>query len=61
MSGKKNKTTSLVGLSSDNLTFQSRGGMATHSAVLAWETSWTEEPGGLRSMGLQESRTRLGE
>ena len=26
-------------------------GMATHSSVLAWRTSQTEEPGGLRSMG----------
>ena len=25
--------------------------MATHSSILAWETSWTEEPGGLQSMG----------
>ena len=24
--------------------------MATHSSILAWETSWTEEPGGLQSM-----------
>ena len=29
-------------------------GMATHSNVLAWRTPWTEEPGGLQSMGLQE-------
>ena len=28
-------------------------GMATHSSVLAWEASWTEKPGGLRSMELQ--------
>ena len=28
-------------------------GMATHSSILAWEIPWTEEPGGLRSMGLQ--------
>ena len=28
-------------------------GMATHSSVLAWETSWTEEPVRLQSMGLQ--------
>ena len=28
-------------------------GMATHSSVLAWRTSWTEEPGGLQSMGPQ--------
>ena len=27
--------------------------MATHSSVLAWEIPWTEEPGGLESMGLQ--------
>ena len=27
--------------------------MATHSSVLAWEISWTEEPGGLQSTGLQ--------
>ena len=27
--------------------------MATHSSVLAWKILWTEEPGGLRSMGLQ--------
>ena len=25
--------------------------MATHSSILAWETPWTEEPGGLQSMG----------
>ena len=29
--------------------------MATHSGILAWEIPWTEEPGGPRSMGLQES------
>ena len=28
-------------------------GMATHSSVLAWRIPWTEEPGGLRSVGLQ--------
>jgi len=27
--------------------------MATHSRILAWEISWTEEPGGLQSMGSQ--------
>ena len=27
--------------------------MATHSSILAWEISWTEEPGGLQSMGLK--------
>ena len=25
-----------------------------YSSILAWETPWTEEPGGLQSMGLQE-------
>ena len=28
--------------------------MATRSLILAWETPWTEEPGGLQSMGLQK-------
>ena len=28
-------------------------GMATHSSILAWRTAWTEEPGGLQSMGLR--------
>ena len=27
--------------------------MATHSSILTWETLWTEEPGGLLSMGSQ--------
>ena len=27
--------------------------MATHSSILAWEIPWTEEPGGLQSMGSQ--------
>ena len=27
--------------------------MATHSSILAWKISWTEEPGGLQSMGSQ--------
>ena len=29
--------------------------MATHSSILAWKIIWTEEPGGLQSMGPQES------
>ena len=29
--------------------------MATHSSILAWEISWTEEPGRLQSMGLQKN------
>ena len=31
--------------------------MATHSSILAWRISWTEEPGGLQSMGSQELDT----
>ena len=33
--------------------------MATHSIILAWEIPWTEKPGGLQSMGWQESQTQL--
>ena len=32
--------------------------MAAHSSILAWRIPWTEEPGGLQSIGSQ-SRTRL--
>ena len=32
-------------------------GMATHSRILAWSIPWAEEPGGLQSVGLQESDT----
>ena len=32
-------------------------GMAPHSSTLAWKIPWTEEPGGLQSMGRQESDT----
>ena len=31
--------------------------MATHSSTLAWKIPWVEEPGGLQSMGLEESDT----
>ena len=30
-------------------------GMATLSSILAWRNPWTGKPGGLQSMGLQES------
>ena len=33
--------------------------MATHSSILAWRITWTEEPGGLQSTGLQKSWTWL--
>ena len=31
-------------------------GMATHSNILAWRIPWTEEPGGVQSIGLQSVR-----
>ena len=31
--------------------------IAIHSRILAWEIPWTEEPGGLQSMGCEESDT----
>ena len=31
-------------------------GMATHTSILTWRTSWTEEPSELQSMGLQRIR-----
>ena len=33
--------------------------MATHSSILIWEIPWTEEPGGLQSMGFQMSQIQL--
>ena len=30
-------------------------GMTTHSSILVWRIPWAEEPGGLHSMGSQES------
>ena len=32
-------------------------GNGNHSSILAWKIPWTEEPGGLQSMGLQKSQT----
>ena len=34
----------------------SEKGAAIHSSILAWRIPWTEEPGGLKSMGLQRVR-----
>ena len=34
-------------------------GMATYSSILAWRVPWTEEPGGLQSVGLQKSQHDL--
>ena len=33
--------------------------MAAHSRILGWEIPWTEEPGGLQSIGSQKSQTQL--
>ena len=33
--------------------------MATHSSIFEWEIPWTEEPGGLQSLGLQRVRHDL--
>ena len=33
--------------------------MATHCSILAWKTLWTEEPGGLQSMGSQRVSCNL--
>ena len=33
--------------------------MVTHSSILAWKISWTEEPGGLQFMGITKSWTCL--
>ena len=32
-------------------------GMATHSNILGWRIPWSEEPGGLQSMGSQKNQT----
>ena len=34
-------------------------GMATHSSILVWRIPWTEEPGGLQSLGLPRVRHNL--
>ena len=34
-------------------------GVATHSSILAWRIPWTEEPGGLQSMGVAKSQVQL--
>jgi len=33
--------------------------MAIHSSILAWEIPWTEEPGGVQSMGFQRAGHNL--
>ena len=63
---EKNKSNSLVEGTSDRQLrthlmgsqIQDGEGNGTHSSTLAWKIPWTEEPGGLPSMG-SHSRTRL--
>ena len=57
---KKKKPACKAGDAKDSGSIPSQGrrdplnkGMATHSSILAWRISRTEEPGGLQSMGLQ--------
>ena len=38
---------------------KSEKAMAPHSSTLAWKIPWMEEPGGLQSMGVAKSQTRL--
>ena len=38
-----------------NREYRLEKGMATHSSILAWRIPWTEEPGGLQSMGCKQS------
>ena len=47
--GDARDTGSILGLQVDPLEEK----MASHSSILAWEIPWTEEPGGLQSMGSQ--------
>ena len=44
-------TMQMVGLHSLGQEDPLEKGMATHSCILAWRIPWTEEPGGLRSVG----------
>ena len=44
------KQTQIHPLGQENPLYES---MATHSSILSWKISWTEEPGGLQSMGLK--------
>ena len=43
----------LLAFGSQSWEYPLEKGMATHSSILAWRISWTEEPGGLQSMGSQ--------
>ena len=47
------KTLNFSDLIGASLVAQLEKEKATHSSILAWKISWTEEPGGLQSMGSQ--------
>ena len=51
------KASSRLGFWLSHLSSQMEWEMVTHSSILAWRILWTEEPGGLQSMGLQKSWT----
>ena len=54
--GKKKKSSCNVGDLGLNLGREDllKKEMATHSSILAWRIPWTEEPGGLQSIGWQK-------
>ena len=51
--GNREKETSLYFLFKPTNLFSPEKAMASHSSTLAWKIPWTEEPGGLQTMGLQ--------
>ena len=49
----------MLSFNCNGLEFNTEKAMAPHSSTLAWKIPWTEQPGGLQSMGFAKSRTRL--
>ena len=47
---EKMQETEILSLGQEDLLEE---GMATHYSILAWRISWTQEPGGLQSLGVQ--------
>ena len=45
-----------ISLINRNVSYKLEKEMAIHSRVLAWKVLWTQEPGGLQSMGSQRVR-----
>ena len=54
MTGEKKVITKKDEKGNNNTMVSVEKEMATHYTILAWRISWTEEPGGLQSMGSQE-------